>query len=276
MVSVFSFLNYREFLKAAYGERKSQNPAFSYRFIAQRVGINASTFVRIVQGRRNLTGKMIAPVCGVFRLGKKESSYFELLVNLDQARSASEKKLYFEKAISFNKCDAMPLLADRYALFEFWYYIAVRELLGHYRFCGDYDKLAGMLAPPISPGQAKRAIALLLRLGLIKKDSHGCFRPTEKIVTTGENWRSFAIANFQKSTIALAGEAIERFMPEDRDISTLTVNLSAKGIGMVKEKIQALRKEILEVENMDAERDRVFQVNFQIFPMSKSSKGPGR
>jgi uncharacterized protein (TIGR02147 family) len=275
MVSVFSYLNYREFLKAAYGERKSQNPAFSYRFIARRVGINASTFVRIVQGRRNLTEKMIAPICGVFKLGKKESSYFELLVNLDQARSANEKKLYFEKTVSFNKTSAMLLLADRYALFESWYYIAIRELLSHYRFRGDYEKLARLLAPPISPKQAKRAIALLHRLGLIVKDSHGCYRPTEKIVTTGENWRSIAIANFQKSTIALAGEGIERFLPEDRDISTLTVNLSEKGLGRVKEKIQAMRKEILEVENMDTERDRVFQVNFQIFPMSKSSKGPG-
>jgi uncharacterized protein (TIGR02147 family) len=57
-----------------------------------------------------------------------------------------------------------------------------------------------------------------------------------------------------------------------RDISTLTVNLSMKKLQIVKDKIRSLRKEIMEIENMDQENDTVFQVNFQIFPVSKSSK----
>jgi uncharacterized protein (TIGR02147 family) len=196
-------------------------------------------------------------------------------VNLGQARNEREKKIYFEKIISFNKSEAILLLADRYALFESWHYIAIRELLCHYEFRGDCERLAQMLDPPILPKEAKRAIDLLRRLGLIVRDARGCLRPTEKFITAGENWQSIAIANFQKSTIALAGQAIERFPREDRDISTLTVNLSAKGLKTVKEKIRALRKEILEVENMDPQHDRVFQVNFQIFPMSKPTKKAG-
>ena len=273
MISIFSYLSFREFLKDAYKARKAANPAFSYRFVARRLGINASTFVRILQGERNLTQKMIEPVAAVLKLGKREAAYFGLLVSLGQARNDQEKKLYFEKAISFNKSEVLTLLADRYALFESWKYIAIRELLSHYRFCGDYEGLARMCTPAISPREAKQAIALLARLGMIRKDQKGCYRPTDKFVTTGEDWRSLAIANYQKSTIALAGEAIERFAPGERDISTLTVNLSQKGLALVKDKIRSLRKEILEVENMDPECDRVYQVNFQIFPMSKSTKG---
>ena len=194
-------------------------------------------------------------------------------MNLNQAKTVREKKFYFEKVISFSKSDAMPLLADRYALFESWHYIAIRELLSHYAFCGDYERLATMLDPPISPGAAKRTIALLLRLRLVRKDSNGCYRPTDKFISVGENWHSIAIANFQKSAIALAGEAIDRFSPGCRDISTLTVNLSPQGLSKVKEKVRAMRQEILEVENMDSGHDRVFQVNFQVFPLSKSSKG---
>lgn len=274
MISIFTYLSFREFLKDAYKARKAASPAFSYRFVARRLGINASTFVRILQGKRNLTQKMVAPVAAVFKLGKRETAYFGLLVNLDQARSEQEKKLYFEKAVSFNKSEVLTLLADRYALFESWKYIAIRELLSLYRFCGDYEQLARMCEPPLSPKEARTAIALLFRLGLIRKDPKGCFRPTDKFVTTGEDWRSMAIANYQKSTIALAGEAIERFPAGERDISTLTVNLSPQGLALIKEKIRALRKEILEVENMDVGCDKVYQVNFQIFPLSKSTQGP--
>jgi uncharacterized protein (TIGR02147 family) len=276
LISVFSYLSFREFLRDAYKARKAATPAFSYRFVASRLGINASTFVRILQGKRNLTQKMVAPVAAMFKLGKRETAYFGLLVSLDQARNDQERKLYFEKAVSFNKSEVLTLLADRYALFESWKYIAIRELLGHFNFCGDYEELARMCTPAISPREAKQAIALLARLGLLRKDQKGCYRPTDKFVTAGENWKSIAIANYQKSTIALAGEAIERFPAGERDISTCTVNLSQKGLELVKDKIRSLRKEILEVENMDPECDRVYQVNFQIFPLSKSTRGPAR
>jgi|GEM_PF-4549437 hypothetical protein len=113
MISIFTYLSYREFLVDAYGERKRARQAFSYRFIAGRLGINASTFVRILQGKRNLTQKMIVPVADLFKLGRRETAYFGLLVNLEQARNDQEKKLYFEKAVSFNKSEVTTLLADR-------------------------------------------------------------------------------------------------------------------------------------------------------------------
>jgi len=273
MISIFSYISFRDFLRDAYEERKAAHPSFSFRFIARRLGINASTVLRIIQGSRNCSPKLVEPLATVFKLGKRETAYFTLLVNLGQARSEQEKNLFLEKAMAFNKSEVFLLLADQYALFNSWKYIAIRELLGHYRFCGDYRALARMCEPPISLREAKAAIALLVRLGMVRTDARGCFRPTNKFVTAGENWKSIAIANYQKSTIALAGEAIERFAVEERDISTLTVNLSAKGIGIVKEKIRSLRKEILEVENMDNDCDRVFQVNFQIFPLTKSSRG---
>jgi uncharacterized protein (TIGR02147 family) len=273
MISIFSYISFREFLRDAYEERKAKQPAFSYRFIGGRMGINASTVLRIMQGGRNLSRKLIEPLATVFKLGRRETAYFCLLVNLDQARSEQEKSLYFEKVVAFGKSEIVTLLADRYALFKSWKYIAIRELLSHYRFRGDYRALSRMCEPPISVPEAKEAIALLLRLGMVRKDAGGCIRPTNKFVTAGENWKSFAIANYQKSTIALAGEAIGRFAAQERDISTLTVNLSPESLDTIKEKIRSLRKEILEVENMDSACDRVYQVNFQIFPLTRSSKG---
>ena len=273
MISIFSYISYRDFLRDAYKQRKAEQPAFSYRYIARRVGINASTVLRIVQGGRNLNPILIGPFSAVFKLGKRETAYFSLLAHLSRARNEQEKNLYFEKVVAFNKSEILTLLSDQYELFNSWKYIAIRELLTHYRFCGDYRALSRMCQPPITVPEAKAAITLLARLNLVNKDAKGCFRPTSKFVTAGENWKSIAIANYQKSTIALAGEALERFTAEERDISTLTVNLSAKGLGIVKDKIRSLRKELLEVENMDNESDRVFQVNFQIFPLTKSSRG---
>ena len=188
--------------------------------------------------------------------------------------TARSKKIFFEQLLSFTRAECALLLKDKYNLFNKWYYIAVRELLTHYRFCGDYHALAQMVEPPITPREAKKAIALLEKLQLIERSDDGIYVPTDRFVTVGEDWQSIAIANFQKATIQLADQAIDRFETEMRDISTLTVNLSHKKLQMVKDKIRSLRKEIIEIENMDRDNDTVFQVNFQIFPLSKSSGHP--
>lgn len=271
MVSIYTYLNYRSFLRDAYEERKASNPSFSYRFIGNRIGLNASTFVRILQGTRNLTRKTTGPVASVFHLKDREVRYFEQLVLFNQAKTPEEKKVFFEKLLSFTRAECALLLKDKYALFNEWYYIAIRELLTHYRFSGDYEALAQMVEPPITPREAKKTITLLEKLQLIEQHSDGAYVPTDRFVSVGEDWSSIAVANYQKSTIGLAGQAIDRFDAEMRDISTLTVNLSSKKLQMVKEKIRSLRKEIMEIENMSHENDTVFQVNFQIFPVSKSS-----
>jgi uncharacterized protein (TIGR02147 family) len=272
MISIYEYLNYRQFLKDVYEERKSSNPSFSYRFIGNKIGLDASTFVRILQGKRNITRKNISSIAGVFHLKKQEEQYFEILIQFNQSKSTEDKKMYFEKLITFKSTKFFLLMKDRYELFNEWYYIAIRELLGHYSFKDDFDRLAQMVEPPILTKEAKKAILLLEKLNLIEKDTDGVYKPTDKFITVGEDWQSIAIANFQKSTIGLAQDAIDRFNAEMRDISTLTVNLSMEKLQIVKDKIRSLRKEIMEIENMDQDNDTVFQVNFQIFPVSKSSK----
>lgn len=274
MVLIFEYLNYRAFLNDAYKERKASNPAFSYRYIGSKIGLNASTFVRILQGKRNVTRKHLPSIASVFHLKKQEEKYFELLVQFNQSGSSDEKKIYFEKLLSFRTTKFSLLLKDKYDLFNEWYYIAIRELLVHYSFKDDFDALARMVKPPILPKEARTAIVLLEKMNLIARDSSGFYKTTDTLVTVGEDWQSIAIANFQKATIKLAESAIERFKPDERDISTLTVNMSQKKLQLVKEKIRLLRKEIMEIENMDQENDTVYQINFQIFPMSKSSREP--
>jgi transcriptional regulator with XRE-family HTH domain len=100
VISIFTYLSFRAFLRDAYKARKAASPAFSYRFVAQRLGINARTFVRILQGKRNLTQKMVAPVAAVFMLGKQESTFFGPLVNLDQDRNEQEKRLLYTRPLT--------------------------------------------------------------------------------------------------------------------------------------------------------------------------------
>ena len=79
-----------------------------------------------------------------------------------------------------------------------------------------------------------------------------------------------AINNFQLATLDLAKESIDRFTKEERDISTLTLSFSKEIYETIHERLKGFRREILELVKNDPGRvDKVYQVNFQIFPLSR-------
>lgn len=125
------------------------------------------------------------------------------------------------------------------------------------------------LNPPISEAKAKDAIDLLIRLGLVKKNENGYYEQTEQFVTTGESWNSIAIENFQRESLRLAADSISNVPKSHRETSTVTVSVSRKCFVEMKERLREIRKELLEMARMDSNPDGVFQINFQIFPLTR-------
>ncbi len=165
---------------------------------------------------------------------------------------------------------AITVSRERHEFYSQWWYSAIRELLNYYRFKDDYRALARRLDPPIGIEQAKEAIAILERLNMIERDGEGYYRQTASIITTGERQeQSLNVMNFQIATIDLAKESLRRHRSEVRDISTLTLTLSPESIRKARAEIAALQKKLLAVAEEDREVDSVYQINFQMFPLTK-------
>ncbi|MBF0430602.1 MAG: DUF4423 domain-containing protein, partial [Fibrobacteria bacterium] len=158
---------------------------------------------------------------------------------------------------------------DLYEFYQKWYYTAVREALNYYPFKGDYAELAKLLIPQITESEAKKAIALLKRLKFIKKNKQGRFALTSRFISTGDEWRSIAIRSFQKETIQLAINALDTIPKDMRDISTVTVTLSPDSVAKVKEKLTAVRQEVLKIAHQEENASGAYHVNFQLLPIAK-------
>ncbi len=273
MVNIYDYLDYRKFLKEYYEEKKGEDPSFSHRFVASAVGFDASTFTKVINKKRNLSLKLAAKLSRLLKFKKKEADYFNLLILFDQADNHEEKKLYFEQILTFRALKVKTLDAEEYKYFEKWYYIAIRELLGFYKFNDDFNGLASSLTPPIMPKEAKKAIKQLEILGLIYKNAEGFYMPTDQHVSTGDEWESIAISNYQLSTLRLAVEAINRFPREIIDFSTMTLKLSKAGYALLREKIKQMRKELAALESSDSEAMSVYQINVNVFPLTKIDIG---
>jgi uncharacterized protein (TIGR02147 family) len=109
-------------------------------------------------------------------------------------------------------------------------------------------------------------------LGLIKRTPSGRFVQTDKSLTTGDKLQSIAVAAFQKENLRLAAECMDRHKRQQRDISTLTVGISEAGFQRISEEIASFRKHLAALVEKDEPADRVYQINFQAFPLSTLPK----
>ena len=139
-------------------------------------------------------------------------------------------------------------------------------------FKDNFRLLARTVEPPITPEQAEEAVKILCDLGLIKKLPSGRYRQTDSALRTDSDTIPFAVQLFQKKCLELASRSIEKHTRDIRDISTLTVGISSSGFDQIRQEIAAFRRRLVEIVKADNPPDRVYQINFQMFPVSKVQK----
>jgi uncharacterized protein (TIGR02147 family) len=109
---------------------------------------------------------------------------------------------------------------------------------------------------------------------LLKKRGNR-FVQTDPLVSTGPVADSVAVANFHRRTALLAAESFDRHTRQERTITSCTVTLSEGHFQMLKREIADLRKKALELAEEPVSGNRVYQMNVQLFPVSKNIKKAG-
>lgn len=274
MKSIYTFINYRHYLKAFYEAKKAANKAFSYQTFALCAGFTTKSYlIEIIAGRKSLSKNSIYKVAEAMGLKKKETEYFEALVLFNEAKAIKEREFYFDRIKTLaGKAKAKHIGVDQYRYFSQWYHPVIRELVTMGCFKGDFAQLAKQLKPSISQKQAKESVDLLLSLGLIKKSAGSTYKLSDANVTTGDEVTSLAILKYQQENLGLATQALDTVPVRERDISTLTAGISAECAGILKKEIQLFRKRLIQIIDDDKNPDRVVQINFQFFPVSEMPK----
>lgn len=271
MLNIFTYSDYREFIKDFYINKKSLNISFSYRYLAQKAGINSSSFYKyVIEGKRNLTKGTLLKTCQMLKLNTIEAEYFENLVFFNQAKTIAEKNHFFEKLILLrNSRDVYLVSEEQYDFYAEWYHPIIRELVSIIDFHDDYDRLAAYLSPSILPTQAKASVELLLRLGLIRKSEHGRYLATDSVITTGPGVKALQVINFQIKMMKMAIEVYDRFPRNERLMSSTTFGISEETFELFIKKCREFRSQLLDIARQDTNAQRVYQLNLNLFPVSK-------
>ncbi len=269
MANIFEYTDYRLYLKAAYAERRKENAKFSYRYIAAKVGFaSPGFFSNVLAGDRDISLKLVIKFSELFNLKRKEKEYFEILVLFNKANSGGEKKEYLDRLMAMRGSQIKKVEAHQWEYFEKWHNTAVRELIALRPFRGDFKALAAMIQPPISVPEARKSIELLLNLGLIRKGPDGVFERTDALLTAGDEISRTLIDSFQVQSMDLAKQALEKLPTGSRNFSTLTLSVSSATYAAMIEELRNFRKRLMELARNSDDVDRVYQMNFHVFPVT--------
>jgi uncharacterized protein (TIGR02147 family) len=280
MNDIYAYSDYRAFLRDAYRERKAADHRFSYQLIARRMGFRSkSHFPQIVQGKLRLSGDQVWRMAELLKLKKREAEYFELLVGFTDAVTPREKLRYYERMAACGDVAPKVLDRDQFEFYERWYYAAVWNILLFYPFDGAFDKLARMVDPAISAGEARKAVKVLLRLGLIDRDESGIYRSCASIMRGTSEGYSLALANYASQMMDRAKHAIEATPKEERCISCVGLSVSEEAFARIQEEVREFRRRVLQIAHGSKKPSRAYHLNIQVFPISRSyhpEKGAGR
>jgi uncharacterized protein (TIGR02147 family) len=274
-VDVFSFRDFRAFLRAYSERHRAEKSGFSPAEFAKRAGLRSPNYLKLViDGQRNLTPDLahrFAEACG---LRDDSVSYFCALAAFNQAKTARERDLHYETLQSFRRFRAAHRLDGAQSAYHSeWYIPAVYELAAFADFDPEPRSIAKMLLPPISPKQAQQALDVLVELGLLVADAEGRLRPAQSIVQTPEGPLGHHVVQYHRTMMQRAAEALDQVPRAEREIASLTIACSEQRMRELKAELEAFRHGLAERYQADPRAERVVQLNFQLFPLTKKKRG---
>ena len=220
VISIFHYTDYRAFLKDALQALKEKDSKMSQRWIQQRLGVKTSGWLAdLLAGRRKLGRPQLEVFARILNLSAREELYFQTLVDYMHATSTPNRNRAFEKLASFHEVPRDIIDPDRFEYFGKWYYGAIRELLLIEPYKGDPARLARSLNPPITPAQAKEAISVLERLGMVKRYASGELRPSVEHVKKASHFGPDHYYRYIRAQMELGLDAVERISKDERAVS---------------------------------------------------------
>lgn len=268
-----NYYDYREYLSDLFNWFKNNNPAFSHRYIVQKAGYKSpNTLKDVIDKKKNLTVKSIENFGRAFKLDEYEIEYLKILLHFNTAETLSEKDKYFNELTILRKTNpGKQLKEEHFEVLEKWWIPAVRELLSLPDYKHSKKWMARVLEPEIKEEEVSKALNVLNRAGLIKKEQ-GQWKAVDKIVKTDREVGSLKVAKYHEQMIDLSKKAMYEIVSEKREISGTTIRIPTDILPQIKDILYNVRQNILSLAESSKKPDQIYQLNFQLFPLVKTDR----
>lgn len=277
--SIFTYLDYRAYLKDRYTYLKTQNSKYSYRYIAKKAGFSSSSSLKLVMdGKRNLSESSIDAFATALKIEGVERKFFTILVKFNQAKLEQDKSLYLEKLSTLRKAASIRVLGkESNDYLSNLVALVVREMAALPSFEPDPEKIHTKLINRVTIQEVRSAIDLLVSQGLIQKNLSGQLKQQKSQMTTPPEVDCSQLYRLYFKLLSTAQDTLEDVPSHLRDFSALIAPMNRAQIKKLKEMIYDFRQQILNFINTSDRTqpfEEVYSLNLNLFPLTKMTFEP--
>ena len=267
IIDIFQFTSFRKYLDEYQAARVQTDPDFTRAGACVLLGLpkTRSYYNDIIKGKK-LSTRMIPKFVEVLGLNKKEAKYFEAMVNMDQAKTATERNAFFEELLKQHPDSHRILDEDAYEYYNHWYNSVLFTALEVVDVSDDLEPIQKLIFPKVSVGTLKRSLELLERLGFVRKNENGFWKSCRDAVSSGDYNNSDLVRQYQLQSFELSKQALLASDGRSSDMATFTFSVSDDAFKAIAKEIQGLKARVRKIIMLDKKKATgVHQLNIHLF-----------
>jgi uncharacterized protein (TIGR02147 family) len=279
-----AFTSYRDYLKEFYRYKreitKTQLRPYSYATFAAAADIKSPNYLKlIIDGQRNLSTEMAKKFARALTLDKEEAEEFLALVDYTQAVEPLERNRCLKVLADLRvrqQLKSGEINAATWEKVPSWVTWVLYALTDQQNVKFQPDKLFELMRGKARPEEIRRSLERLLDSGELQKDPHsGEIVKGRELMSGSENVPVALVRKLQAELIYLGLESLFQDLPQDREFGAQTLALTEDEFEVLKFELRQFRKrwaKDVSVARKVGKGHRVFQLNIQLFPVTKESK----
>jgi uncharacterized protein (TIGR02147 family) len=272
--NIYMFLSGASYLNAVYLWKK-KTEKLSLDKLSEALNLKSKSHLHgVLNKNKTLSISLREQFSEYLGHNRTKAEYLRLIVGLDQCKKKDEEHQIFRalSKILYTQKGATCFAPDGYEYLSKWYYPALKELV-QILPNASHKELGEKIFPPLRRKQVQMGLATLTRLGIAEGEEHTPLKINGKNIHTGEETASSAVYQYQKKVMSLGIDALIDIPKEERDISTITMNLNPERLPELKKMFENFRKQVVEFAGTEIKsNDEIYQLNLQLFPVSQVNK----
>lgn len=246
-------------------EVQRQNPRYSLRAYAKKVGVHVGALSSILNGKRNVSRDLAERITRRLLLDPQErSEILSLFPEKRKYRKASTEKTdsVDPRYLEFN--------ASQFKIAAEWEHLAVMSLVN----CDDFQNKTEWIARRlgITENRARQVVDRLLQLDLFELDAEGNLTRSKQSYRTSDDIADISVKKSHEQSFELAKDSLHRDPVSIRDMTSVTMSIDPSKISMAKELIRKFQDELSDMLET-GKRTEVFRLSMQLYPLTKIETG---
>lgn len=280
-----AFTDYRQFLREFYEFRRRQTRTslrpYSYATFAAAADIKSPNYLKlIIDGQRNLSPEMARRFARAMNLSREESDEFVALVDFTQATDPLERNRYLKLLSEMRVRQQLrsgEINVETWEKVPSWVTWVLYALTDQKNVSFDVDELFAIMRGKARIEDIRRSLDKLIASGELARNLEtGDVVKGRELMSGVEDVPVELVRKLQAELMYLGLESLFQDGPQDREIGTQTLALTEKEFEQLKFELRQFRKrwtKDVSVARVSEKGDRVFQLNIQLFPVTRKGRG---